>query len=254
MGAAPAYLRGHGHPGMPMHDRSIPCPGIRGRLACRRVSSRDRSAENHPAELTVDGVGSYTDASFTTFVTTDGEVLIAHPAVPAMGQRCHALIFTGFIIPGLVYGIMMKNVTSSKDAAKVMIESIAAMAPIIVLAFFAAQFIEYLKFSQSRPDDRVPGGMIRRQRDEQGGLIIAFILVTMLFNLFIGSMSAKYAMFARSSSRCSCLSASVPSFTEAAYRIGDSTTNIITPLNAYLVIILVFMREYAPRAGWARWR
>ena len=196
-------------------------------------------------------MGAYADDTFTTFVTTDGKVLVKRaPQFQRWVSVVTPLIFLGFIIPGLVYGIVIKNVTSSKDAAKVMIESIAAMAPIIVLAFFAAQFIEYLKFSQLDRMIAFEGGMILADNDmSKGGLIIAFILVTMIFNMFIGSMSAKYTMFAPIFIPMLMFVGISPELTQAAYRIGDSTTNIITPLNAYLIIILVFMREYAPKGG-----
>jgi aminobenzoyl-glutamate transport protein len=75
----------------------------------------------------------------------------------------------------------------------------------------------------------------------------------MVFNLFVGSMSAKYALFAPIFVPMFMLVGIRPEMTMVAYRIGDSVTNIITPLNAYLIIILVYMQKYAksPRA-WAR--
>jgi len=239
-------------PGMPLHDRSIPIPGEPTNSWLADVSHVQIDLPvDHPEKLVVDGMGAYTDDTFTTFVTTDGEVLVKRaPQFQRWVSVVTPLIFLGFIIPGLVYGIVIKNVTSSKDAAKVMIESIAAMAPIIVLAFFAAQFIEYLKFSQLDRMIAFEGGMILADNDmSKGGLIIAFILVTMIFNMFIGSMSAKYTMFAPIFIPMLMFVGISPELTQAAYRIGDSTTNIITPLNAYLIIILVFMREYAPKGG-----
>ncbi len=239
-------------PGMPMHDRTIPVPGHPGETWLADISSAQVDIDPAlPAHLTIEGQGSYTDASMTTFVTTDNEVLVKRaPQFQRWVSVVTPLIFLGFIIPGLVYGIAMKNVSSSKDAARVMIESIAAMAPIIVLAFFAAQFIEYLKYSQLDRMIAFEGGMMLADNEmSKGSLIVAFILVTMLFNLFIGSMSAKYTMFAPIFIPMLMFVGISPELTQAAYRIGDSTTNIITPLNAYLVIILVFMREYAPKGG-----
>ena len=239
-------------PGMPMHDRTIPVPGSSGETWFADVSSAQIDLPpDLPSNLIVEGQGSYTDASMTTFVTSEGEVLVKrNPQFQRWVRVVTPLIFLGFIIPGLVYGIVMKNVSSSKDAAKVMIESIAAMAPIIVLAFFAAQFIEYLKFSQLDRMIAFEGGMMLADNEmSKSGLIVAFILVTMIFNLFIGSMSAKYTMFAPIFIPMLMFVGISPELTQAAYRIGDSTTNIITPLNAYLVIILVFMREYAPKGG-----
>lgn len=241
-------------PGMPMHDRKIPSIPIPGEPAATFLADVSHVQidlpDDHPKALVVEGKGAYTDDTLTTFVTTDGEVLVKrNPQFQRWVHVVTPLIFLGFIIPGLVYGIVMKSVSSSKDAAKVMIESIAAMA-IIVLAFFAAQFIEYLKYSQLDRMIAFEGGMILADNEmSKGSLIVAFILVTMIFNLFVGSMSAKYTMFAPIFIPMLMFVGISPELTQAAYRIGDSTTNIITPLNAYLVIILVFMREYAPKGG-----
>lgn len=161
------------------------------------------------------------------------------------------LIFLTFLIPGVVYGLVIGSVKSSRDVAKLFADSMAYMAPIIVLAFFAAQFIEYFKYSQLDQMLAHGGGAWLAERQmPAAALVISFILVTMVFNMFIGSMSAKYAMFAPIFVPMLMLAAGIsPELTQAAYRIGDSTTNIITPLNAYLVIILVVMQKFAPKAG-----
>ena len=160
------------------------------------------------------------------------------------------IIFFCFILPGIVYGIVIGNIRNDKDAAKLMIESMAYMAPIIVLSFVAAQFIEYFKYSGMDRMLAMWGGQMLGQADMPvWTLVIAFILVTMIFNMFIGSMSAKYAMFAPIFIPMFMLVGISPELTQAAYRIGDSVTNIITPLNAYLIIILVFMQKFVPKGG-----
>ncbi|MGP1346476.1 MAG: AbgT family transporter [Phycisphaerales bacterium] len=160
------------------------------------------------------------------------------------------LLFILFLLPGVAYGIANGKVRSSKDLASLMIDSIAAMAPIIVLAFFAAQFIEYFKKSELGTMLAISGGELLAGADMPGFvLILVFILITAVFNLFVGSMSAKYAIFAPIFVPMFMLVGISPELTQAAYRIGDSVTNIITPLNAYLVIILVFMQKYAKNAG-----
>jgi len=240
-------------PGMPMHDRTIPVPAKEGQtwLADVKPGAEVDQAFIPAPELLVEGKGYYTDASLGTFVTVEGEVLVKrNPPFQRWVSVVTPLIFIGFIIPGLVYGLSMRNIASSKDAAKVMIDSIANMAPIIVLAFFAAQFIEYLKYSKLDQMIAFQGGMMLAGNEmSKESLVVAFILVTMVFNLFIGSMSAKYTMFAPIFIPMLMFVGISPELTQAAYRIGDSTTNIITPLNAYLVIVLVFVREYAPRGG-----
>ncbi|MCA9299831.1 MAG: AbgT family transporter [Phycisphaerales bacterium] len=161
------------------------------------------------------------------------------------------LIFICFLVPGLVYGILMGNVRSSQDAADLMVHAMSNMAPIIVLAFFAAQFIEYFKYSKLDVMLAYTGGTWLAEQDMGPiPLMIAFVLVTLVFNLFIGSMSAKYTMFAPIFIPMFMLAAGVsPELTQAAYRIGDSVSNSITPLNAYLVIVLVFIKKYVPHAG-----
>lgn len=160
------------------------------------------------------------------------------------------IIFVCFLVPSIVYGFALKNLRNDKDVAKLMIESMASMAPIIVLAFFAAQFIEYFSYSGLDKMLAMAGGQMLGQAEMSPALlVIVFIGVTMLFNLFIGSMSAKYAMFAPIFIPMFMMVGISPELTQAAYRIGDSVTNIITPLNAYLIIILVFMQKFVPKAG-----
>ncbi|MCW5776010.1 MAG: AbgT family transporter [Phycisphaeraceae bacterium] len=160
------------------------------------------------------------------------------------------LLFILFLLPGIVYGVVVKTVRNSTDAARLMVESMAGMAPIIVLAFFAAQFIEYFKYSNLDKMLAYTGGeFLAGANLSPAVLMVAFVLLTAVFNLFVGSMSAKYAMFAPIFVPMFMIIGISPELTQAAYRIGDSTTNIITPLNAYLVIILVVMQKYAPKAG-----
>lgn len=160
------------------------------------------------------------------------------------------LMFMCFVVPGLIYGSIVGNVRSSKDAAKQMIDSMAMMAPIIVLAFFAGQFVSYFGETHLGTMLAFRGGeWLFEQGLPHSLLLIAFIGVVMVFNLFVGSMSAKYALFAPIFVPMFMLSGIRPELTQVAYRVGDSVTNVITPLNPYLVIVLVFMQRYAPRAG-----
>lgn len=201
--------------------------------------------------IVVEGKGYYTDATQTGFVTTDGVVLAKRsPPFARWVLIITPLIFIGTIIPGLVYGITTGSVKTTKDAGAVMIQAIEMMAPIIVLAFFAAQFIQYMSYSGLDVMLAHTGGQtLFTMGLGKYELIIAFIVMTMFFNLFIGSMSAKYTLFAPIFVPMLMFVGISPELTQAAYRIGDSTTNIITPLNAYLVIVLVFMQRFAPRSG-----
>jgi len=237
-------------PGVPTASQPDPGPVLAdvAREAGRPV---DPPATMPEDAVVVEGEGYYTDASLTRFVRQDG--LVLDKRTPPFWRWVNVitpLIFLGSIIPGIVYGVVTGSVSSSKDAGRVMIQAIEALAPIIVLAFFAAQFIEYLKYSNLDRMMAYAGGMALADLDlSRYGLLVAFIGVTMVFNLFIGSMSAKYTMFAPIFIPMLMFVGISPELTQATYRIGDSTTNIITPLNAYLVIILVFMQKFAPRSG-----
>ena len=160
------------------------------------------------------------------------------------------LLFLGFAIPGLAYGIAAGSIKSDRDAAKIMGETMAGMGPYIVLAFFAAQFVEYFRYSGLGEMLAIAGGGILAAAALPAPvLMIAFVGVVALANLFIGSMSAKYAFFAPVFVPMFMQVGISPELTQAAYRVGDSISNVITPLNPYVVIILVFLQRYVPKGG-----
>lgn len=169
---------------------------------------------------------------------------------PRWVQSIVPLIFILFIVPGVVYGIVTGALKNDKDVAKLMVEAMRGMATIIVLAFFAAQFLEHFKYSGLDKMLALKGGLFLGQAGlPTTVLIIAFVLLTLTFNLFIGSASAKYSIFAPIFVPMFMMVGISPELTQVAYRMGDSVTNIVTPLNAYLLIILVVMQKYAARAG-----
>ncbi len=160
------------------------------------------------------------------------------------------LLFIGFLIPGIAYGAATGAIRSDRDVAKLMSDTMAGMGSYIVLAFFAAQFIAFFKVSQLGEMLAIRGGEALAQAALPPSLlVVAFVGAVSIGNLFIGSMSAKYAFFAPVFVPMFMLAGVSPELTQAAYRVGDSVTNVITPLNPYVVIILVFMRRYVPRAG-----
>jgi aminobenzoyl-glutamate transport protein len=180
-----------------------------------------------------------------------GQILHPSGALHGQGERFARwveaivpMLLILFLAPGIAYGIVVKTIRNDKDAARLLINTMASMGPIIVLAFFAAQFIEHFRYSGLDRMLAMAGGQLNPSL-----LVIAFILVTLVFNLFIGSMSAKYAMFAPIFVPIFMMVGISPELTQAAYRIGDSTSNIITPLNPYVVIILVFMQKLVPKGG-----
>ena len=160
------------------------------------------------------------------------------------------LVFIVFIIPGIVYGVVQKKIRSDRDVTQLLTDSMAGMASIIVMAFFAGQFVEHFKYSGLDTMLAMTGGqMLGQAALPTSLLLVAFIGMTMCFNMFVGSMSAKYTMFAPIFIPMFMMVGIAPELTQCAYRIGDSVTNCITPLNPYMVIMLAFMKNIAPKGG-----
>ena len=160
------------------------------------------------------------------------------------------LVFVGFLVPGLAYGIATRGIRSDRDVARLLGETMAGMGPYVVMAFFAAQFIEYFRWSGLGEMLAIAGGQLLVAAElPRTLLLLGFILVVCIADLFIGSMSAKYAFMAPIFVPMFMQVGISPELTQAAYRIGDSFTNVVTPLNPYVVVILVVLQRFAPRAG-----
>lgn len=160
------------------------------------------------------------------------------------------LLFILFLVPGIVYGVNAGSIKTHRDIARMMGETFASLGPYIVLAFFAAQFIEAFKYSNLGVMLAISGGeWLATLNLSVYFLIAVFILIVMTGNIFIGSMSAKYAFFAPVFVPIFMQLGISPELTQVAYRIGDSVTNVITPLNPYLIIVLALLKIYLPKSG-----
>lgn len=215
-------------------------------LESQRIQEREGAALKIAAALLAGLVGLFLVAYYNPGWALHGEgALFARWA-----EAIVPMLFLLFLVPSIGFGVVMGKIKGDKGLAKLFVDSIAAMAPIIVLAFFAAQFIEYFKYSGLDKMLALWGGQTLGQIDMPSWmLVVSFIGITMVFNLFIGSMSAKYALFAPIFIPMFMLVGISPELTQAAYRIGDSVTNSITPLNPYVIVILVFMQRFVPKGG-----
>ena len=184
-------------------------------------------------------------------IEKDGHVFIPSENIfPRWVDAIVPLVFIVFIIPGIVYGVIQNKIRNDRDVTRLLTESMAGMASIIVMAFFAGQFVEHFKYSGLDKMLAMAGGQaLGRANLPTSLLLVAFILMTMCFNMFVGSMSAKYTMFAPIFIPMFMMVGIAPELTQCAYRIGDSVTNCITPLNPYMVILLAFMKNIAPKGG-----
>lgn len=160
------------------------------------------------------------------------------------------LIALLFLIPGIVYGIASKSVKSDKDLVHAASKAMSSMGSYLVLAFVAAQFVTYFTWTNLGTILAVKGAEILEDVGITGiPLIIGFIIVTAFINLFIGSASAKWAIMAPIFIPMFMQLGFSPEFTQVAYRIGDSTTNIISPLMSYFAIIIAFAHKYDEDVG-----
>ncbi|MEN8161228.1 MAG: AbgT family transporter, partial [Myxococcota bacterium] len=160
------------------------------------------------------------------------------------------LVFVGFFVPGLAYGVATGRVRSDREAARLLADSMSGMGAYIVMAFFAAQFIEYFRWSGLGEMLAITGGQgLVAAELPRPLLLLGFVVVVAFMNLFIGSMSAKYAFIAPVFVPMFMQVGISPGLPQAGYRVGDSITNIVTPLNPYVVVILVALQRWMPRAG-----
>ena len=155
-----------------------------------------------------------------------------------------------FFIPGLVYGIVTKSIKNDKDVAGQMSDTMASMGMFIVLAFAAGQFVAYFTESNLGLVIGVYGAQLLDSMSLTGvPLLIGFMFVTAVINLFIGSASAKWALMAPIFVPILMQLGYSPELTTMAYRVADSSTNIITPLMTYFAIIIAFAQKYDKNIG-----
>lgn len=158
------------------------------------------------------------------------------------------LIF--FIIIGVAFGMTVGKIKSGKDVSHYMSESIKDMSTYIVMVFAIAQFIAYFNWSNLGIWLAVNGSEFLTNINFTGmGLIVGYILFTALLNFLITSGSAKWAIEAPIFIPMFMQLGYHPAFTQVAYRVADSSTNILTPLFPYMVIILSFMKRYDKKAN-----
>lgn len=160
------------------------------------------------------------------------------------------ILFFFFLVMGITYGKSVGKINSSKDAVGYMAESMRDMGGYIVLIFAISQFIAYFTWSNIGVWMAVNGAQFLKEINFTGiGLIIGYIVFTAMLNFLITSGSAKWALEAPVFVPLFMELGYHPAFIQAAYRIADSSTNIITPLMPYMVVILAFMQKYDKKAG-----
>lgn len=161
-----------------------------------------------------------------------------------------SLIFFLFVIPGIVYGKVSGSIAGMKDIIQGMTKAMESMAYYLVIMFFIAQFV--IAFSVSNL------GTLMAIQGAEGlkalGLpvavtIVGIVLLTGFVNIFVGSASGKWGLLAPIFVPMLMSLGISPDLTQAAYRVGDSSTNIITPLMPYFPLVVIYCQRYVKNTG-----
>ncbi|MEZ5071675.1 MAG: AbgT family transporter [Bacteroidales bacterium] len=161
-----------------------------------------------------------------------------------------AMLFLVAGAMGLAYGITTGTYRNDADVVKGMGESMKTLASYLVLVFFAAQFVAYFKWSNLGVILAVKGADFLMSAEI--GLIplmILFVLLSAGINMLMGSASAKWALLAPVFIPMFMILGYSPELSQVVYRIGDSVTNLISPMMSFFALIIAFIQKYDPRAG-----
>ncbi|MEM7277348.1 MAG: AbgT family transporter [Pseudomonadota bacterium] len=161
-----------------------------------------------------------------------------------------AIIFVYFLMVGIVYGRVVGTIRSDRDVINGMAHAMSTLGLYIALVFFAAQFVKFFGWTNLGSITAVTGATFLQDLGFTGPtLFFFFILVCAFINLMLGSASAQWAVTAPIFVPMLMLLGYSPEIIQAAYRIGDSSTNIITPMMSYFGLIMAFVAKYEPKAG-----
>ncbi|MFO7828673.1 MAG: AbgT family transporter [Bacteroidales bacterium] len=161
-----------------------------------------------------------------------------------------ALLFLVAGLMGVVYGAVTGKYKNDADVMKGMSESMKTLAAYIVLVFFAAQFVEYFNWSNLGIILAIKGAhAIESMNLGLIPLVIMFVIFSGSINLIMGSASAKWALLAPIFVPLFMFLGYTPELTQVVYRIGDSVTNMISPMMSFFALIIVYFQKYDEKAG-----
>ena len=161
-----------------------------------------------------------------------------------------AIIFITAAVMGIAYGVGAGTFKNDSDVMKGMGKSMETLGVYIVLVFFAAQFVAYFKWTNLGLIFAIEGaGVLQSSGLGSIPLMIGFIIITAIINMVMGSASAKWTIMAPVFIPMFMLLGYSPELTQVVYRIGDSVTNIISPMMSYFALIVAFMQKYDRKAG-----
>jgi len=153
-------------------------------------------------------------------------------------------------LPAIFYGRLVGTIVNGQQFGKACTKGLIAIAPFILICVIAGQFIAYFGKSNLGIICAVKGANILKNMNIGAlPLFLLLIIFFMIINLLIASSSAKWTLLAPIFVPMFMLLNYNPAVVQAAYRIGDSTTNAITPLLAYFAILIGYAQQYDENAG-----
>ena len=161
-----------------------------------------------------------------------------------------AIIFFYGVGLGTAYGVGAGTVRSDRDVIKGMSDQMSTLGGYLVLVFFAAQFVAFFNWTNLGLIFAVEGAQVLKSAGlHQVPLLLTFILLSAVINLVMGSASAKWALMAPVFIPMFMLLGYPPELIQIAYRVGDSVTNVISPMMSYFALIIAFVQRYVSKAG-----
>ena len=160
------------------------------------------------------------------------------------------IVVAYFMVVGTAYGVIVGTLRNTRDAVKMMTDALKEMLPFIVLAFILGNFISLFNWSGIGTWIAVTGAAALESAGLTGfGAVLGFIVLASILNLFIISGSGMWAIMGAVFVPMFAIIGYEPAFTQAAFRVGDSATQVITPMNPYMIVLLGMLRKYEPGAG-----
>ncbi len=199
------------------------------------------------------GVAALALAAGIALLTVPEGAILRNPDTGSLDPFYSAIVAITSIalaLLGILYGRATGRIRTSSDAVRMAEDAMGSMAAYILLAFVAAHFIAFFSWSNLGALSAISGAGALRDSGLGGiPLLLGVTTLTAFLNLFMGSASAKWAILSTIFVPMFMLVGITPEATQAAYRIGDSVTNIITPLMSYFPLALVAATRYVPGMG-----
>lgn len=158
--------------------------------------------------------------------------------------------FLLFLACGWAYGAATGVFKTHRDVVKAMGTGVGVMAPYVVVAFFAAHFIAMFQWSNLGPVMAVNGAAALAETGLPAPALLGSLLgMSAVFDIVIGSASAKWSAMAPIVVPMLMLLGVSPEMTTAAYRMGDSIFNIVTPAASNFVLVLAMAQRWSKDFG-----